>query len=91
MFFQRSDGSARAGQSFGIRVEALTRIFDALEQGGMNVTRNSEGLALGWRFKTFVEPWKFKAAHAEIAGPGQRSTFIVELPNEAAGTASKEP
>ncbi len=33
--------------SFGIRVEALARIFDAFEQGGVNVTRKFRGLELG--------------------------------------------
>jgi PAS domain S-box-containing protein len=70
----------------GISAEALPRIFDAFEQGGVNVTRQFGGLGLGLAIcKTLVELHR-GSIRGESAGPGQGSTFIVELPGETADT-----
>jgi signal transduction histidine kinase len=71
----------------GIPAEAISGIFHAFEQGGMNVTRQYEGLGLGLTVcKALVELHQ-GSIRAESAGPGQGSTFIVELP----GQSSKMP
>ena len=75
----------------GISAEALPRIFDAFEQGGVNITRKFGGLGLGLAIcKALVELHR-GSIRAESAGPGQGSTFIVELPGEEADTVGKTP
>jgi signal transduction histidine kinase len=62
----------------GISMEALPRIFDAFEQGGVKVTRQFGGLGLGLAIsKSLVE--HRGSIRAESAGLDQGSTFIVEL------------
>jgi PAS domain S-box-containing protein len=70
----------------GISAEALPRIFDAFEQGGVNVTREFGGLGLGLAISKALVELHRGSIRAESAGPGQGSTFIVELPGEAADT-----
>jgi signal transduction histidine kinase len=75
----------------GIPAEAISGIFDAFEQGGMNVTRQYGGLGLGLTIcKALVELHQ-GSIRAESAGPGQGSTFIVELPGQAAELPVKRP
>jgi PAS domain S-box-containing protein len=74
----------------GIPAEAMSGIFDAFEQGGMNVTRQYGGLGLGLAVcKALVELHQ-GSIRAESAGPGQGSTFIVELPGETAELSVKQ-
>jgi signal transduction histidine kinase len=75
----------------GITAEAISTIFDAFEQGGMNVTRQYGGLGLGLTVcKALVELHQ-GSIRAESAGPGRGSTFIVELPGLAAKSPVKRP
>jgi PAS domain S-box-containing protein len=75
----------------GISVEALPRIFDAFEQGGVKVTRQFGGLGLGLAIsKSLVELLR-GSIRAESAGLGQGSTFIVELPGAETETVGKAP
>jgi signal transduction histidine kinase len=75
----------------GIPAERISGIFDAFEQGGMNVTRKYGGLGLGLTVcKALVELHQ-GSIRAESAGPGQGSTFIVELPGQAAELPVKRP
>ena len=75
----------------GITAEAISTIFDAFEQGGMNVTRQYGGLGLGLTVcKALVELHQ-GSIRAESAGPGRGSTFIVELPGQAAKSPVKRP
>ena len=75
----------------GISVEALPRIFDAFEQGGVKVTRQFGGLGLGLAISKSLVELHRGSIRAESAGPGQGSTFIVELPGEEADTVGKAP
>jgi signal transduction histidine kinase len=69
----------------------LPCIFDAFEQGGVNVTRRFGGLGLGLAIcKALVELHRGSIG-AESAGPGLGSKFIVELPGEAVDTVGKSP
>jgi signal transduction histidine kinase len=75
----------------GIPAERISGIFDAFEQGGMNVTRKYGGLGIGLTAcKALVELHQ-GSIRAESAGPGQGSTFIVELPGQAAELPVKRP
>jgi len=75
----------------GISAEALPRIFDAFEQGDVNVTRRFGGLGLGLAISKALVELHRGSIHAESAGAGQGSTFIVELPGEAADTVVNAP
>jgi PAS domain S-box-containing protein len=75
----------------GISAEALPRIFDAFEQGGVKVTRQFGGLGLGLAIaKSLVELLR-GSIRAESAGLGQGSTFIVELPEAETDSVGKAP
>ncbi len=70
----------------GIPAEALPRIFDFFEQGGVKVTRQFGGLGLGLAIcKALVELHRGSIC-AESAGHGLGSTFTVELPGEVTDT-----
>ena len=75
----------------GISVEALPRIFDAFEQGGVKVTRQFGGLGLGLAISKSLVELHRGSIRAESAGPGQGSTFMLELPEAAPDTAGKSP
>jgi signal transduction histidine kinase len=71
----------------GISPEAMPGIFDAFEQGVVNITRQYGGLGLGLAVcKALVELHQ-GSIRAESPGPGEGSTFIVELPGENSGKA----
>jgi signal transduction histidine kinase len=66
----------------GIPSEAMPAIFDAFEQGSMTVTRQYGGLGLGLAVcKTLIELHR-GSIHAESAGQGEGSTFILQLPGD---------
>ena len=73
----------------GIPVEALPRIFDAFEQGSLNVTRQFGGLGLGLAISKALLELHHGSIRAESAGPGQGSAFIIELPGRSADTVGK--
>jgi PAS domain S-box-containing protein len=75
----------------GISMEALPRIFDAFEQGGIRVTRQFGGLGLGLAISKSLVELHRGSIRAESAGPGQGSTFIVELPGAEIDTVGKAP
>ena len=75
----------------GISAEMLPHIFDAFEQGGVNVTRQFGGLGLGLSICKALVELHFGSVCAESAGPGLGSTFIVELLGEAVDTVGKAP
>jgi PAS domain S-box-containing protein len=75
----------------GISMEALPRIFDAFEQGGVKVTRQFGGLGLGLAISKSLVELHRGSIRAESAGPGQGSTFIVELPGAKTGAVGKVP
>jgi signal transduction histidine kinase/ActR/RegA family two-component response regulator len=75
----------------GISVEALPRIFDAFEQGGVKVTRQFGGLGLGLAISKSLVELHRGSIRAESAGLGQGSTFIVELPGVETDTMDKAP
>jgi PAS domain S-box-containing protein len=72
----------------GISAEALPRIFDAFEQGGVKVTRQFGGLGLGLAISKSLVELHRGSIRAESAGPGQGSTFIIELPGAETDTLS---
>jgi PAS domain S-box-containing protein len=75
----------------GISVEALPRIFDAFEQGGVKVTRQFGGLGLGLAISKSLVELHRGSIRAESAGLGQGSTFIVQLPGAEIDTVGKAP
>ena len=75
----------------GISAEAMSGIFDAFEQGGMNVTRQYGALGLGLTVSKALVELHHGSIRAESAGPGHGSTFIVELPGQAAELPVKRP
>jgi PAS domain S-box-containing protein len=67
-------------RGIGIEPEALTRIFDAFEQGSRAVAGRYGGLGLGLAIsKTLVEMHGGRLA-AESEGPGRGATFTLRLP-----------
>ena len=68
----------------GIPAEALPLIFDPFEQGGANVSRQYGGLGLGLAICKAIVELHQGSIRAESTGPGEGSTFIVELPGEVA-------
>ena len=63
----------------GIEAEALSRIFDAFEQGGRQVTRRFGGLGLGLAISKSLVELHGGSISAHSEGPGQGATFTVEL------------
>jgi signal transduction histidine kinase len=59
-------------------------IFDAFEQGAVKVSRQYGGLGLGLAICKAIVELHQGSIRAEGAGAGKGSTFIVELPGEAA-------
>ena len=73
----------------GIPPEVLPRIFNAFEQGDANVTRQFGGLGLGLAICKALVDLHSGTIRAESAGPGQGSTFIIELPGAAPAALAK--
>jgi PAS domain S-box-containing protein len=64
----------------GIPAEALPKIFDAFEQGDVNVTRQFGGMGLGLSISKALVEMHLGTIQAETGGRGRGSTFTVELP-----------
>jgi signal transduction histidine kinase len=75
----------------GIPAEAMPVIFDAFEQGDVNVSRQYGGLGLGLAICRAIVELHQGSIRAESAGSGEGSTFIVELPGEAAFAVQDAP
>ena len=78
----------------GIEPAALSRIFDAFEQGGQSVARIFGGLGLGLAISKALVTLHGGAISAYSAGKGKGSTFTVELPvlrDANVGTPSCDP
>jgi signal transduction histidine kinase len=75
----------------GIPAEAMPVIFDAFEQGGVKVRRQYGGLGLGLAICKAIVELHQGSIRAESAGSGEGSTFIVELPGEAAFAVQDAP
>jgi PAS domain S-box-containing protein len=75
----------------GIPAEAMPVIFDAFEQGAVNVSRQYGGLGLGLAICKAIVALHQGSIRAESTGLGEGSTFIVELPGGAAFAAQDAP
>ena len=64
----------------GIEADALSRIFDAFEQGGQTVARIFGGLGLGLAISKALVTLHGGTIAARSEGKGKGSTFSVELP-----------
>lgn len=74
-------------EGVGISAEALPRIFNAFEQGGIKVTQRFGGLGLGLAIAKAVVELHGGAVRAHSAGPGQGATFTLSLPTRAVTSA----
>lgn len=63
----------------GIKNDELARIFERFEQGTNN-NHNTKGTGIGLAFVKELVISLHGTIHAESEGPGQGSTFIIELP-----------
>jgi len=77
----------------GIAAEALPAIFDAFEQGGLEITRQFGGLGLGLAISKVLVEMHGGAIRAESAGLGKGATFVITLPDvrEAGEESPREP
>lgn len=64
----------------GIGPDVLPHIFNAFEQGGVQVTRRFGGLGLGLSITRALTELHHGTIKAHSDGPGHGSTFTVELP-----------
>ncbi len=68
----------------GIASTEFERIFQPFEQGGLTGTHRFGGIGLGLSIARTIVNLHGGRIHAESAGPGLGSTFIVELPRVVA-------
>jgi signal transduction histidine kinase/ActR/RegA family two-component response regulator len=64
----------------GIAPEMLPKIFDAFEQGDAGITRQFGGMGLGLAISKALVEMHGGTIRAQSNGPGQGSTFTIELP-----------
>ncbi len=64
----------------GIEAEMLSRIFNAFEQGGKQVTRQFGGLGLGLAISKAIAEMHHGTLTAHSAGKGKGATFRLSLP-----------
>jgi PAS domain S-box-containing protein len=72
----------------GIATEMLPKVFDAFEQGGINIARQFGGLGLGLAICDSIVKMHGGAIRAESQGLGSGATFTVELPTTVDHEAS---
>jgi signal transduction histidine kinase len=75
----------------GIAAAALTRIFDAFEQGDPAVTQQFGGLGMGLAISKAVVDMHGGTIRARSDGPGLGATFAVTLDTESAAHAQASP
>ena len=76
-------------QGIGIAPEMLGRIFDPFVQQPQALDRSKGGLGIGLAIVRSLTELHGGRVHAESAGPGQGSEFIVELPPAAEETRGR--
>lgn len=88
---QRAEGEvvriSISDSGIGIAPEVLPGIFDAFDQGDANTARQFGGLGLGLAITKALVVLHSGSISAESKGAGRGSTFRVELPVAAAGSA----
>jgi signal transduction histidine kinase len=80
---ERCEGVARisvADDGVGIAPEMIARVFDAFVQQAQNLARSDGGLGLGLSIVKGLVEAHGGTVCAHSAGPGQGSTFVIELP-----------
>jgi len=71
----------------GIAPETLPKVFDAFEQGNIDITRQFGGLGLGLAICDSIVRMHAGAIRAHSDGAGKGATFTVELPTTTAREA----
>ena len=71
----------------GIAPETLPKVFDAFEQGNIDITRQFGGLGLGLAICDSIVRMHAGAIRAHSDGVGKGATFTVELPTTTAREA----
>jgi PAS domain S-box-containing protein len=71
----------------GIAPEMLPKVFDAFEQGDINITRQFGGLGLGLAICDSIVRMHAGAIRAHSDGLGKGATFTIELPTTTAREA----
>jgi signal transduction histidine kinase len=74
----------------GIRPEFLPHVFDRFRQADSTSTRSHGGLGIGLTIVRHVVELHGGQVHAESAGEGSGTTFIVRLPRITSATSSHE-
>ncbi|KFC65850.1 ATP-binding protein [Massilia sp. LC238] len=90
---QHDDRSVRVAVSdtgIGIPTDALPGVFDMFSQVSRNMGRAQGGLGIGLSLVRSLVEMHGGAVHAESAGEGKGSTFVVELPL-ASGSGAELP
>jgi CheY-like chemotaxis protein len=64
----------------GIEADALERIFDSAEMGGISATRRYGGLGLGLTLSRSIVEQHGGEISARSAGPGKGATFTIRMP-----------
>jgi len=75
----------------GIAPEALSKIFNAFEQGDTDINRAFGGLGLGLAISYALAELHGGTLRAESAGVGQGATFVFELPAVEHSAIALEP
>ncbi len=87
---EKSDGKARitvTDTGIGIAPDIMPHLFERFVQADSSMTRTHGGLGLGLAIVRHLVAVHGGEVHAESAGPGGGSTFVVTLPLAAPGTA----
>jgi signal transduction histidine kinase len=81
-----------ADNGIGMEPEVLSRIFDAFEQGGKQITRQFGGLGLGLAISRALADQHGGSLHGSSEGLGKGSVFTLSLPvTKRSPAASAKP